>query len=392
MDADMGAASSDVSGNSTCSGYNTRCTTPPRETSDQEPEQRDYAKRPPFVHIPDLFGSIMSTKPVVNPNYFAAKARGDRWIARVMKFDKTTAAKNAKVDLCFLASIWSADASEDRLVTMLDWNHWVFLFDDQFDEGHLMEDPAAAAEEVKQTIAIMGGDAPRYTPESNPIRYVFQTCWDAISAVSSQEMQQRWIDQHKRYFAQLLVQVDQQVSGQNFTRDVDAYMDLRRGTIGVYPAINLAEYGADIKLPQHVYEHPSLQECMNVSADLVTLVNDVLSYRKDLKLGVDHNLISLLVEGNHLTIQQAVDKIGDMVTDCYRRWYLALAELPSYGEKIDREVMKFVEVCRAVAQGNLYWRRANRGNSFQTGRYLGSEGHDIHETGIMHLPPAEKAW
>lgn len=84
-------------------------------------------------------------------------------------------------------------------------------------------------------------------------------------------MQQRWIDQHKRYFAQLLVQVDQQVGGENFSRDVDAYMDLRRGTIGAYPAINLAEYGSDIKVPQHVYDHPSLQECMTISADLVTL-------------------------------------------------------------------------------------------------------------------------
>ena len=84
-------------------------------------------------------------------------------------------------------------------------------------------------------------------------------------------MQQRWIDQHKRYFDQLLVQVDQQVGGENFTRDVEAYMDLRRGTIGVYPAISLSEYGAGVNVPQHVYDHPSLQECMKVSADLVTL-------------------------------------------------------------------------------------------------------------------------
>lgn len=88
-------------------------------------------------------------------------------------------------------------------------------------------------------------------------------------------------------------------------------------------------------------------------------VNDVLSYRKDLELGVDHNLISLLMERDHLTIQQAFDRIGDMTNECYRRWYLALADLPSYGEKIDREVMKFVEICRAMAQGNLYWRQVS---------------------------------
>ncbi|KAF5491209.1 Presilphiperfolan-8-beta-ol synthase [Colletotrichum fructicola] len=235
---------------------------------------------------------------------------GDEWIAIVMKYNEVEAAKNSKVDLCFLASIWSPIASEDRLKIMLDWHHWVFLFDDQFDEGHLKEDPTAAAEEISQNIAIMGGDAPRYTADSNPIRYVFQRCWDAISEVSSPEMQNRWIDQHKRYFAQLLVQVDQQVSGQNFIRDVDEYMNMRRGTIGVYPAINLTEYGSNINLPQHVYENPSLQECMTVSADLVILVNDVLSYRKDLALGVDHNLISLLMEKYGLNIQKAMDEIA----------------------------------------------------------------------------------
>ncbi|KAM0124830.1 hypothetical protein ACHAO1_010889 [Botrytis cinerea] len=382
---DADTSSNNMSSNSTDSGYDTNSTTPLEKSekpNTQELKQQQLdPKRPPFVRVPDLFGSIMSTKPVVNPNYFAAKARGDRWIARVMNFNKAVAARNSKVDLCFLASIWAPDAPEDRLVMMLDWNHWVFLFDDQFDEGHLKEDPAAAAEEVKQTIAIMGGNAPRYTAESNPIRYVFQQCWDRLKAVSSQEMQQRWIDQHKRYFDQLLVQVDQQVGGENFTRDVEAYMDLRRGTIGAYPAINLSEYGAGINVPQHVYDHPSLQECMKVSADLVILVNDVLSYRKDLELGVDHNLMSLLMQRDNLSAQQAVDMIGDMVNDCYRRWYLALAELPSYGEKIDYNVMKFVEICRAVAQGNLYW-------SFQTGRYLGPEGHEVHETGIMYLPPA----
>jgi len=84
-------------------------------------------------------------------------------------------------------------------------------------------------------------------------------------------MQQRWVDQHHRYFAQLLVQVDRQVRGENFDWDVDAYMDLRRGTIGVYPAIILAEYAGDINVPQHIYDHPSLQKLMQISADLVIL-------------------------------------------------------------------------------------------------------------------------
>lgn len=68
-----------VKSNGTSHSYNTTAKTPPEE----EPlEVKSFAKVPPFVRIPDLFSSIMASKPVVNPNYFAAKARGDRWVER----------------------------------------------------------------------------------------------------------------------------------------------------------------------------------------------------------------------------------------------------------------------------------------------------------------------
>lgn len=64
-----------------CNGSSPNCNTvagtPPAEESLDE---KSFAKRPPFVRIPDLFGSIMASRPVVNPNYFAAKAKGDRWL------------------------------------------------------------------------------------------------------------------------------------------------------------------------------------------------------------------------------------------------------------------------------------------------------------------------
>ena len=54
--------------------------------------------------------------------------------------------------------------------------------------------------------------------------------------------------------------------------------------------------------------------------------------------------------------QQAVDKISSMIDECYKRWYSALANMPVMGLEVDREVLKFVEACRNVALGNLYWR------------------------------------
>jgi len=314
----------------------------------------------------------------VNPTYHEVKPKGDAWITKIMKGDEKWAARNTKVDLCFLASIWAPQCDDVALRMMLDWNHWVFLFDDQFDEGHLSRNSAAAQDEIDRTLAIMGETEEKYTPESNPIRYVFQTCWERLKQRSSLDLQQRWKDMHRRFFDGLVTQVKDMEEGRVFSRDVQTYLDMRRGTIGAYPAICLAEYAQGVELDQQIVNHPSLQECMCVSADLVLLVNDVLSYKKDLALGVDHNLITLLMAQGRST-QEAVDTIGDMINECYRRWYIALAELPVYGENIDRQVLKFVDCCKNVALGNLYW-------SFKTGRYVGSEGESVHETRLLSLP------
>jgi len=72
---------------------------------------------------------------------------------------------------------------------------------------------------------------------------------------------------------------------------------------------------------------------------------------------MDLNIINLAKKGRQgLSTQQAMDNVGVMIDNCYRRWYRALANMPVWGEKIDREVLRFVDVCRGVALGNLHWR------------------------------------
>jgi hypothetical protein len=94
---------------------------------------------------------------------------------------------------------------------------------------------------------------------------------------------------------------------------------------------------------------------VRVTCDLVTLQNDLLSYRKDLLKGEDSNILFILRE-NGLTEQEAVDRVGDMLVDCYKRWYEALRNLPFWGSAIDRDVLRYVDGCRNLALGNLHWR------------------------------------
>ncbi|KAL3483007.1 Presilphiperfolan-8-beta-ol synthase [Aspergillus germanicus] len=325
------------------------------ELQQSSPSSHDQDMKDRIVYVPDMFSSIMAVKPVVNVHYHEVKPKADSWISRVILADEKWASRNSKVDLCYLASIWAPYCDEEALRMMVDWNHWVFLFDDQFDEGHLSMDLQAAQEEIDRTMAIMSDKELPVRREDNPIRYVFQTTWDRLKQRACPELQIRWKEMHRRYFDGLITQVKVMQDQRVFSRDVQEYMNMRRQTIGAYPAIALAEYALGTNLPNGVVDHPSLQECMHISADLVLLVNDILSYKKDLKLGVDHNLITLLQEKG-LSLQRSIDSISDLLNDCYKRWYSALANMPIWGEETDRQVLKFVDCCRNVALGNLYWR------------------------------------
>lgn len=65
---------------------------------------------------------------------------------------------------------------------------WYQVADDlrfysEFDEGHLSKDSVAAEEEVDQTMAIMTDTKPPVRQKDNPLRYIFQTCWDRLKRV-----------------------------------------------------------------------------------------------------------------------------------------------------------------------------------------------------------------
>ncbi|KAF5685301.1 presilphiperfolan-8-beta-ol synthase [Fusarium denticulatum] len=345
--------------------------------------------------LPDLFSSLMSVPARENPHYASVKADADEWISSVINADAKWASRNKRVDFTYLASIWAPDCSAFALRTSADWNSWAFLFDDQFDEGHLCNDLDGAINEIARTREIMEGIAPRYTADSEyPIRYVFQTLCDRVKQSpegfyagkpSSGRFYRRWMWAHELYWEGLVAQVRTNVEGRSFTRDPDEYLAMRRGSLGAYPALVNNEWAYGIDLPEEVAAHPLVFEIMVIISDQILLVNDILSYEKDLRLGVDHNMVRLL-KAKGLSTQQAINEVGVMINDCYRRYYRALSELPCFGEEADRALLGYLEVEKNHALGSLLW-------SYKTGRYFKSkeDGARVRKTRELLIPKAMAA-
>lgn len=55
-------------------------------------------------------------------------------------------------------------------------------------------------------------------------------------------------------------------------------------------------------------------------------------------------------------MQEAIDKVGEMLDDCFVKWHKGKANIPSWGRTLDEHVLKLLDVYRDVALGTLYWR------------------------------------
>ncbi|KAL4880367.1 isoprenoid synthase domain-containing protein [Aspergillus karnatakaensis] len=339
------------------------------------------------VRVPDMFSSIMSAEATVNPHHFKVKAAADSFIAEYLKMDKHEAERNHKADFCFCASAMAPHADAEALRTMVDWLNWIFYFDDlyilDFDEGQLDRDPSAAQHEITQTLAILeeGNDCP--DRDQHPLRYLFHTIWDRVQKRASPDVQIQFKFTHRRYLDGLLHQVEATRDGESATRTEEDYIRMRRRTVGGYPCISLIAYAHGVDLPQEAFGHPSVQECIAVGCDLAWMRslashNDIVSYKKDVKSGIEHNYITVLKQNGYST-QQAMDRAGKLQDECYRRWYTALADMPVWGSAVDRKVLRYIEACHSFPLGDLLW-------SFQTERYLGaSEGYRLQQTRVLDL-------
>ena len=117
---------------------------------------------------------------------------------------------------------------------------------------------------------------------------------------------------------------------------------------------------------------------------------------------VTHNIVAICRESG-MSAQGSFDHIGKMLTTCYRDWYLALAELPTWGEAVDAHVQGYIRGVQNVVQANLHWRYVHlkyglyQGSTFDTnsccsvsfrsGRYFGRDNERVRRSGVVYVRP-----
>ncbi|KAL9037990.1 MAG: hypothetical protein Q9214_005462, partial [Letrouitia sp. 1 TL-2023] len=240
-----------------------------------------------------------------------------------------------------------------------------------FDNGHLRQTPEKAKQKMDNLLSAMRNE--EYPHPKDPLIEVHDSVWHRIVKTSSIGVQRRFYKAMTSYSKGALEHVDRESHAK--IPSIEEQLATRRRSSGVTPLFALVEYAHGLDLSDEIFEHRSIKEIERIGTDLVLLQNDILSYRKEevrmhsrsspiieyviTKIlqaeGVNHNLVAIC-RMNGMPAQQAFDHVNTLLRGCYRDWYLALADLPQWGEEIDNQVQKYIRGVQDVVLANLSWR------------------------------------
>lgn len=83
-----------------------------------------------------------------------------------------------------------------------------------------------------------------------------------------------------------------------------------------------------------------------------------------------------------MSLQEAVDFVGDLCKKSIDRFTEDRARLPSWGPEIDEQVQVYVQGLADWIVGSLHW-------SFDSERYFGKKGLQVKESRTVELEPVQ---
>jgi hypothetical protein len=249
-------------------------------------------------------------------------------------------------------------ATLEALQIVTDWCTWLFLLDDQCDEAGIGKDPEQLAAMHTPLLDVLCGVRP--SPHEEPLTHGLWDLYTRFLAHAPEGWLQRFRSSVAMYFAANVWEATNRREGQ--IPDAASYCAMRRFTSAVYPCLLLIELTEHLRLPADVHDHTIVQVLAQMTNNVISWANDIISLDKERQQGDVHNLALILSYEQRLPLQAAVDRVGAL-HDAEVRAFITLArQLPSFAPGVDADLHRYVA-------GMRFWMRANLDWSLATTRY-----------------------
>ncbi|KAI9046800.1 hypothetical protein LZ554_008882 [Drepanopeziza brunnea f. sp. 'monogermtubi'] len=328
------------------------------------------------VVIPDLFESFLSRAPKVNPQFETVRDEALAWASEKCGYNEDETKRMRQGDLGYFAAVSLPEADPFKLRTVIDWFNWLFVFDDQLDDGPLSLQKEEACRYIDGTLALLNGSPSEQYGAIQPIQQVIHDIWKRVreDPKCSLDAKLRWLEHTREYLTALGNSIDFEPRA-TLQETIAGYMEYRIHTFATLALFSFVEYAYELQIPNAVFQNQKIVKLEQISIEIQIIVNDCVSYHREKDQNCPHNVIHLL-RHHGFSEQGAYDEAHKMLRARYKLWHLTMADVPVWGEKVDREVSRYVQGIQDVALANVNW-------SFRTERYFGKDRYQVRATRIL---------
>ncbi|KAF7531580.1 hypothetical protein G7054_g8743 [Neopestalotiopsis clavispora] len=266
-------------------------------------------------------------------------------------------------DFPYLAAVSYYGGSYSTFRSICDITNVFFVIDEQTDD----EPVDVVTERCEMAMdAILRPEEPRPAGEcviGEATRQCWQRTYPDLPLVIIERFQRTW----RKYLDSVIVQAENR-SRKHILHPED-YLRERVDNIGIWPSVAIGEQCLRLEIPHECMEHPYLEDMRTWCSELVTLQNDLFSYRKErLANDCDYNAITCVMYHLGLDLHGAT-----------REKVISHDGYPSYGADLDTQIAQYTGVLADWIRGNYEW-------SWYSKRYWTSEmAQQARETRIVPL-------
>lgn len=241
------------------------------------------------------------------------------------------------------------DASLDMLAIAAAWATWLFLRDDQCDEGGIASDPRAMRVLAEDQIDVLVGKRPS---RADPLIDALADLRERMLLHGGGRWMSRFLVNVQDYFDASVWEAENRAHGR--IPDLETYIRLRDLTGAVKTCFDIFEL-VEGPLAVELRTDARLVRLMRLANRAICWSNDLFSVRKELAHGDVHNLVIVLRHAEGRSLGEAITRAAEMHDEVVRAFQEhALGAPPAM---------------RRIIEALGGWVRANVDWSIETGRY-----------------------
>ena len=270
--------------------------------------------------------------------------------------------KRLKDDIALLACLWYPSADPPRLRTLVLFSVWLVCWDDSVDagEGSLAGSLAKADEWRAETLRIAEMALGLAGHHASPVDAMEKGLNSLLLEFGPALVETMNLDQRRKVFDELCFFVqscatEQKLRLERFIPCYESYLNVRLGSIGGGLLCSLLEYAnAMIMIPDLPSQKDANEMRTHVSV-LLSLLNDLLSLKKELNTDCVINAVATLLSP-HITLDEVVADIVKKIQQSVERFDAIVTRLINHDEKTEEHrklVEAYADQCRIIVIGTL---------------------------------------